>query len=153
MKFGPVLLYLTQRVCSPENLKERIRSRTGLLERIQEELEFTESPFTISKIEPWYSGLRTGLTGYEILFFAGRTRVREISLSSSAPVEHHIDLGHRLPSTVIASMPGRSLGDIIGEMGIMEPYWDPNAEILDIVRTNDTPWAVFQPKQGYSDFA
>ena len=55
MKFGPILLHLTERVCSPDNLKERIRSRTGLLERIQEELEFTECPFTVSKIEPWYS--------------------------------------------------------------------------------------------------
>ena len=146
MRFGPILLHLTQRVCSPGNLKDRIRDHAKLRERIQEELEFTESPFTLSTIRPWYS-LKAGMTGYEILFFAGQTRITEISLAHDALIEHHIDLGHRLPSSVIASMPGRRLGDIVGEMGIMEPYWDPDAEILDIVRTNDTPWAVFHPKQ------
>ena len=147
MKYGPVVLHLTQRICSQENLKERIRDSAKLRERMQEELEFTDSPFTLSTIRPWYSGLKTGLTGYEMLFFAGGTRIMEISFAPDRLVEHHIDLGRKLPATVIASIPGRKLGDIVGKMGIMEPYWDPEAEILDMVTTNDTPWAVFHPRQ------
>ena len=145
MKFGPVLLHLTKRVCSPDNLKERVRDSAKLLERIQEELEFTESPFALSWIRPWYS-LNDGITGYEMLFFDKGTRIMELSFAHDAAIDHHLDLGQKLPSAVITSMPGRRLGDVVGEMGIMEPFWDPNATI-DIIRTNDTPWAAFHPKQ------
>jgi len=147
MKPGPMILHLTQRVCSPENLGERIRKSDGLRERIQEELEFIESPFALSVLRPWYSGLKTGLTGYEMIFFAKGVRLMEISMAHDAAIDHYLDLGRDLPSSVITSMPGRRLADIVGEMGVMEPYWDPDARILDIVRMNDTPWAVFRPRQ------
>jgi len=154
MKFGPIILHLTEKVCSPSKLRKHIFDYdslygqcNNLCKKIQEKQELIDSPLTLTGINPWYSGPTTGVTGYEVRFLTGQTRIMEFSFAPDRPVEHHVDLGHELPSSVVTSMRGRKLGDIIGEMGIMEPFWDRDAEILDIVSMNDRLWAVFQPKQ------
>ena len=144
MRYGPVLLELSKNICPPEGLKDQIRDPAKLCTKIQEENEFAELPFTVISIRPWYE--ITGLTGYELLFILKGKRILEISRGGDIAIEHHLELTRDLPKTILTGLKGRKLQEIVNGISAMEPYWRKDAEILDIVTTNNVPWAVFHPK-------
>lgn len=118
-----------------------MKDTVNLRERIQEELAFTNSQFSLSYLRPFSND------GYEILCYAKKTRILEISMTKQQKVEHHIDIGNGCPLSVIESIPGKNLGEIVSNFGIMRSYWDPESNVEEVIKMNGNDWIVIYPKQ------